>query len=75
MACECTKQEVGKGSGSVKGFVTVVECKECKDRREADAIVSAANRAEQKVAQDKEALIQAKSRELAETALKAEGKL
>ncbi len=73
--CNCTKQEVGQGSGTVKGFITVVECDECKARREADAIASEIRRAEEKVIADKEALIQAKTRELATKELIKEGKL
>jgi len=75
MACKCEKQEVGQGSGTVKGYVTTVECDECKARREADNIARAIKDAESKVIADKEALIQAKIRETAITDLTAEGKL
>lgn len=36
MACKCEKKEVGQGSGTVKGYITTVECDECKAKREAD---------------------------------------
>lgn len=75
MACTCVKEECGKGSGTVKGYITTVECDECKARREAEALVSNARRVEENLRIEKEALIQAKLKEWAEGQLKTEGKL
>lgn len=49
MACKCVKEECGKGSGSVKGYITTVECDECKARREADAVLSAKAQRKQEI--------------------------
>lgn len=75
MACKCIKEQVGQGSGTVKGWVTTVECAECKAQRELDSINNQIAEAENKLRAEKEALIQSKIRELAEAELKKEGKL
>jgi prephenate dehydratase len=75
MACKCEKQEVGQGNGGVKGFITTQECEECKSAREAANLIAEAQRTEQAVVAEKEALVQAKMRELAEKELVIDGKL
>ena len=73
--CTCEKQEVGQGLGTVKGYIVIVECDECKTKRESENIIKAEQDAEKKIESDREAKIQAKSREQAIAALQAEGKL
>ena len=34
--CNCLYNEVGEGTGNVKGYELVTECNDCKARREAD---------------------------------------
>lgn len=73
--CTCIKQEVGKGSGGVKGFITTQECEECRTKREEANVLASTKRLEQEALAEKEALIQAKIKAIAEAELKTEGKL
>jgi len=68
--CTCIKTEVGQGFGGVKGHIVTSECEECRVKREESNVIAEAQRAEQKVAQEKETQLQAKIRELGEEALK-----
>ena len=71
MSCTCTKIPAGKGKGKVQGFITTTLCQECLDQRAIDAV----NAAEQKKYEDANLLIAQKSRQMAEDALIAEGKI
>ena len=52
--CDCLYNEVGEGTGNVKGYELVSECDVCKARREAD---NAAREAEKQVQEEKELAI------------------
>jgi len=75
--CECEMVELPNQAmnSKVKGYTEAKTCAVCQAINEANAITSAAGMAKMKADQEKEALIQAKMREMAEAELKSEGKL
>jgi hypothetical protein len=77
MLCKkCVYNEIGNSvGGPVKGYALVKECDECKTKREADNTIRAEQEKIRKAEIDKETLIQARMREIAEKQLRNEGKL
>jgi len=75
--CGCDYAELqNQALGStVKGYTLVTECSECAAKREAENIKLEEEKAINKIAIDKETLIQNKMRELAINELTIEGKL
>ena len=72
--CEWTEQ-ANQIPGGAKGYTLVTECNPCRVRREQQNADQAVADAAAKEEQDKDVLIQGKTRELAIVELKKEGKL
>ena len=67
--CNCLYNEVGEGTGNVKGYELVTECNDCKARREADNAAIAV----EKQAQEEKELVEAVLRVQARAKLLALG--